>query len=475
MRGQKLLLAAGVAALSVGFGAWVMRGNSDVQYRTTPADRGDIAYTISATGTPNAVVTVQVGSQVSGNIKTLYADFNTRVKKDQVVAQIDPQLFQAKVDQARANLNAAQASVLNAQAQIHKNEADVASAKAAVADAKANEVKARSAVNDAKVKLDRRVELVKEGILSREDGDTAQATYDQAQAMLEAAQAQTVAAQTNVTALQAQVEVARSQLTSAQAQVKQSEAALKQAEVDLENTVIRAPVDGVVVARHVDVGQTVAASMQAPTLFDIAQDLTQMQVDTNVAEADVGRVQVGQQANFTVDAYPGHIFQGTVSSIRKAPINVQNVVTYDVVIAASNPDLKLFPGMTANVKILIDRHNDVLRIPNAALRFHPPDAAPRTAQRAQSGQPGARRQAVADQQTVWVMAGNEKPRPVAVTTGLTDGTYTEVSGGGLKPGDEVVVASFGKNTGASTSAAAQSPFGGSGGGGGMGGGRRGGF
>ena len=170
------------------------------------------------------------------------------------------------------------------------------------------------------------------------------------------------------------MEVANSQRATAQAQVKQAEAALKQAEVDLENTVIRAPVDGVVVARQIDVGQTVAASMQAPTLFSIAQDLTRMQVDTNVSEADVGRVQVGQPADFTVDAYPGQVFHGKVTSIRKAPINVQNVVTYDVVIGVANPDLKLFPGMTANVKILIDRHNDVLKIPNAALRFRPADA-----------------------------------------------------------------------------------------------------
>ena len=383
----------GLCVLVVAVGAWVLRGDSDVQYRTAPAERGDIAYTISATGTPNAVVTVQVGSQVSGNIKALYADFNTRVQKGQVVAQIDPQLFQARVDQERANLNAAQAAVLNAQAQIRKNEADVASGRATLADAKSNVVKAQSAVGDAKSKLDRRLELVKEGVLAKEEGETAQTTYDQAQAMLESARSLVISAQTNITALQAQVEVANSQRATAQAQVKQAEASLKQAEVDLENTVIRAPVDGVVVARQIDVGQTVAASMQAPTLFSIAQDLTRMQVDTNVSEADVGRVVVGQAADFTVDAYPGQVFHGKVTSIRKAPINVQNVVTYDVVIGVANPDLKLFPGMTANVKILIDRHKDVLKIPNAALRFHP--ARCRATQDAAAGSGGrpARRQA----------------------------------------------------------------------------------
>jgi HlyD family secretion protein len=469
MRGRTIAVIVGVSVSVAGLGAWALRGNSDVLYRSAPAERGDIAYTISATGTPNAVVTVQVGSQVSGNIKALYADFNTRVQKGQIVAEIDPQLFQARVDQSRANLNAAQAAVLNAQAQIRKNEADVASGKAALADAKANVVKAQSAVRDASSKLERRIQLVKEGVLSTEDGETAQSTADQAQAMLEAAQSQVVSAQTNITALQAQVEVANSQLATAQAGVKQAEAALTQSEVDLTNTVIRAPVDGVVVARQIDVGQTVAASMQAPTLFSIAQDLTRMQVDTNVSEADVGRVLVGQPADFVVDAYPGQVFHGTVSSIRKAPINVQNVVTYDVVIGVANPELKLFPGMTANVKILIDRHTDVLKIPNAALRFRPPDAAPVKAQRATPATGGARRPA--GQQTIWVMDPKGKPRPVQVTLGLTDGSYTEVSGGSLKPGDQAIVASFAKNAGAPAAAGA-SPFSG---GGGTGGGRKGGI
>jgi HlyD family secretion protein len=288
--------------------------------------------------------------------------------------------------------------------------------------------------------------------------------------MLESAQSLVVSAQTNITALQAQVEVANSQRATAQAQVKQAEASLKQAEVDLENTVIRAPVDGVVVARQIDVGQTVAASMQAPTLFSIAQDLTRMQVDTNVSEADVGRVEVGQPADFTVDAYPGQVFHGKVTSIRKAPINVQNVVTYDVVIGVANPDLKLFPGMTANVKILIDRHKDVLKVPNAALRFRPADATPKKTQRPASGAGGGRRQAVPNQQTVWVMDNeSKKPRPVQVTVGITDGSYTEVSGGDLKAGDPAIVAAFSKSAGASASNA--TPFSGGGGGGG----RRGGF
>ena len=463
MRGQKLLIGIGGAALAVGLGAWALRDNRDVQYRTAEVSRGDLAYTISSTGTPNAVVTVQVGSQVSGNIKELYADFNTRVTKGQVVAQIDPMLFQARVDQARANLSAAQAAVVNAQAQIAKAQADVASARSAVATARANETKAKSAMSDAKIKLDRRLQLVKEGVLSQDDGETAQATSDQAAAEYDAAQAQSTAANQNVDAALAVVKVAQTQLQSAQAQVQQSQAALRQAEVDLANTTIRAPVDGVVVSRTVDVGQTVAASMQAPTLFQIAQDLTRMQVDTNVSEADVGRVQVGQTATFTVDAYPGQVFHAEVTSIRKAPINVQNVVTYDVVLGVANPDLKLFPGMTANVKILVDRRDSVLKVPNAALRFHPAGST------AASARPSARKQAAAAQQTVWVLdPKSDKPRAVPVTLGITDGTSSEVTNGELQPGEQVIVAAFGKKENASSTSA--SPFGGGSGGSGRRGG-----
>ena len=276
-------------------------------------------------------------------------------------------------------------------------------------------------------------------MLAKEEGETAQTTYDQAQAMLESARSLVISAQTNITALQAQVEVANSQRATALAQVKQAEASLKQAEVDLENTVIRAPVDGVVVARQIDVGQTVAASMQAPTLFSIAQDLTRMQVDTNVSEADVGRVVAGQAADFTVDAYPGQVFHGKVTSIRKAPINVQNVVTYDVVIGVANPDLKLFPGMTANVKILIDRHKDVLKVPNAALRFHPADAAPRKTQRPAAGAGGgtaSRRKRAAD-------GVGDGRREQEAASGAGDGRYhrRELHGNqrrrpeGRRPGD----------------------------------------
>jgi len=451
-RRKLVLVIIGSIAL-LGLGGWVyLHGQGRVEYRTVKVERGDIEATISATGNPNAVVTVQVGSQVSGNIKELSADFNTKVKKGQLVARIDPEIFEAKVNQAKANLDNARAAILNARAMLQKTEADVANAKASIEGAKANVAKAKVAVLDAQIKLKSRINLFKEGGISAEERDSAQATYDSNVAALEAAQAQDQAAGYTLRAAQAQHEVTIAQLAAAEAQVKQNEAALKQAQIDLEHTYIRAPVDGTVVSRNVDVGQTVAASLSAPTLFLIAQDLTKMQVDTNVDEADIGRVRVGQPATFTVDAYPGETFRGKVVQIRQAAINVQNVITYDAVVAVSNPDLKLFPGMTANVKILVDRQEKVLKIPNAALRFRPPDfkeqpkragdASVRTAQGPPTGEgaPGFRgaRKAGGDQ-TIWVSGDDRKLRPVTVKLGITDGSFSEVTEGNLKEGQEVIV------------------------------------
>jgi HlyD family secretion protein len=383
----------------------------------------------------------------------LFADFNTKVNKGQVVARIDPEIFEAKLSQAKANLDNAKASVLNARAMLQKTGADVANAKASVQTAKANVARAKVMVLDAQVKLKSRINLFKEGGISAEERDSAQAAYDSNMASLDAAQAQEQAAEHSVRASQAQLDVANAQLAAAEAQVKQHEAAMRQAQADLDHTYIRAPVDGVVVSRNVDVGQTVAASLQAPTLFLIAQDLTKMQVDTNVDEADIGRVRVGHEAAFTVDAFPGETFKGTVSQIRKAPINVQNVVTYNVVIGVPNPDLKLFPGMTANVKILVDRREHVLKIPNAALRFRPAEAKEQARQgtdgavraaggRPESGQgappPRGEHKAGAGQ-TIWVLGSGRTPSPVPVKLGISDGAFSELIQGDLTEGQEVVV------------------------------------
>lgn len=437
---QWILAAAGAVVVSGGGFLWYLRGSSTPHFQTARVERGDIRSSVSATGNMNAVVTVQVGSLVSGNIKALYADFNTKVHKGQLIALIDPESYQAKVDQARANLESAKAAVLNAEAAVEKCDADIAAGVANVATARANVLHAVSAEKDAKVKYDRRVELGNEKIMSREDVETAQATYDQAVAQREAAKAQQDAAERQVESAKAQRAVAVAQLESAKAQVKQMAAALEQAQVDLNNTRIIAPVDGTVTARHMDAGQTVAASFQAPDIFDIAQDLTKMQVDTNVDEADIGRVRVGQPAVFTVDAYPGTTFRAQVSQIRQAPINVQNVITYDVVVAVANPELKLLPGMTANVKMLVEKASNVLKIPNAALRFRPSQALLKTDNPVQAAGPSKQPQ----QPVIWVVEQDGKVRPVRVTLGISDGNYTAVNSDDIHEGDRVVVSELGK-------------------------------
>jgi HlyD family secretion protein len=447
-RNKSLLASAAVVAAGVGL--WYYFGNkNEAVYQTAPIERGKVQASISATGNCNAVVTVQVGSQVSGNIKALYADFNTKVKKGQLVAEIEPQVFQARVDQAKAQLDSAHTAVASAQAQQEKANADIASARAAVANQNAAIAKAKAAAIDATAKLAERKTLFQQGILSKDDFDTAQSTYDQAVAEQQAAAAGLDAANHQVQSAQAMYQVAVTQLASAQSQVKQATASLEQSQLDLDHTKIIAPVDGTVIARQMDVGQTVAASFQAPTIFQIAQDLTKMQVDTNVDEADVGQVKLNQPARFTVDAYPTTIFRGAVTQIRQAPINVQNVITYDVVVGVANPDLKLLPGMTANVKVLTSEQDNVLKIPNAALRFHPADT-----QTQPQVQAASRKKADAGS-TVWILGADGKPKPVNVTLGITDGLTTSVQAGELKEGDRVITGSLIKTP--STTAAQKAP------------------
>jgi HlyD family secretion protein len=294
------------------------------------------------------------------------------------------------------------------------------------------------------------VELAKEGIIDKEDVETAETTSQSAIADELAMSAQQDASADGVKVAQADLRVARTQLAENQAQVKQFSASLQSAQLDLDHTLIRAPVDGVVVSRSVDVGQTVAASLAAPTLFLIAQDLTKMQVDTNVSEADVGKAVVGQPATFTVDAYPGRIFNGSVTSIRQAAINVSNVITYDVVIAVSNADLKLFPGMTANVKILVDQRKNVLTVPNTALRYHP---ASQTTTPASSAS-GVHKMATPEQ-AIWILNADNKPQRVSVITGASDGTKTEVKSGAVKDGDRAIFASVAKTGSTPASATPQ--------------------
>ena len=442
----KWALLAGVALLlAAGAYEWRAYTQSAIAYETVPVERGPIQASVTATGTLNAVVDVLVGSQVSGNIKALYADWNTKVTKGQLVALIDPEIFQAQVDQAQAVLGAAHSAVLTARAQVQKANADLAGANATEKNAESVVAKDQANAANAKAQSDRADSLFTSLILSQQDHDTATAAYRAALSQVAADQAQTDAAKQNILSAQAEILVVQSQMASAQAQERQAQAALDQSKINLEHTKITAPVDGTVIARRVDVGQTVAASFQAPTIFEIAQDLTKMQVDTNVDESDIGAIVTGQDAPFTVDAYPGTTFHGQVSNIRKAPISAQNVVTYDVVITAPNPDIKLFPGMTANVTILTARVDDALKVPNSAARFRP------SAQvLAQSGlQP-----AQTGKQQLYVLAGG-KLKSVPVKFGLSDGKSTMITADDVKAGDLVVV----RATAGTTSPSASAPGG----------------
>jgi HlyD family secretion protein len=356
------------------------------KYQTTTVARGPLTQAVTATGTLNPLESVQVGSQVSGNIQKLFADFNSNVKAGELVAQIDPALFQATVTQA---------------------EGDLASARAAFELARMNATRTQALVAKQ---------------------NSAQADLDQAMASLH----------------------------QAEANVKIKQGALDKVRADLEHCAIRSPVDGVVISRNVDVGQTVAASLQAPVIFTIANDLTKMQIDTNVAEADIGVVAVDQNVDFTVDAFPARTFHGKVVQVRNAPITVQNVVTYDTVIGVSNADLKLKPGMTANVSIIVAHHDNVLQIKNAALRYRPADATPTETRSTSSpgGRPSGGREPRTDR-IVYVLAS--RPRPMRIKTGISDGVSTEVVEGS-KEGDRVVTADL-SSTSASASPPAN-PFGG---------------
>jgi HlyD family secretion protein len=344
------IIVLAIALLAAGGWYWYdsRSGEGEVRYRTAKVERGPIAAVVVASGTLNATTTVQVGSQISGQVQNIYADFNTAVKKDQVIARIDPSTFELRVNQARADLDSAQSAVAVARS----NEA---AAQAALGQVKVN-------LADAQRDFERKKALVDKNYISGAELDKARTVLDSTREQLKA--------------VEAQLKVTQAQISSAQAAVKQRESLLKQAQVDLERTVIRAPVDGTVILRNVDAGQTVAASLQAPVLFTIAQDLRDMQVEAAIDEADVGRLRVGMAASFAVDAFPRRGFNGEIRQIRKSPLNVQNVVSYTVVISAANPDMALLPGMTANVRIAVDNRDNALKVPNAALRWRPAGSLP---------------------------------------------------------------------------------------------------
>jgi HlyD family secretion protein len=344
-----------VVILLLGF--WKVGTRGPVTYYTATVEHGDISQVVQSTGTINAVTTVQVGSQVSGTIAELKADFNSQVKKGQVIAQIEPSILKTRLLQAEADLANAQANVKSMESQIDTQKADVMAQKANVDRTKAQ-------LTQAELSLNRNKELLEQGIVAKSILDSEQANYETAAANLKVAQAQYEQSLTRVRSAQANLEQSK-------AQVQQRKAAAQSARVDLDHTTIYAPIDGKVIARNVDVGQTVAASLQAPTLFIIAQDLTKMLVYAKTDEADVGKIKVGAMANFRVDSYPRDTFSGKVNQVRMNATMVQNVVTYDTIVEFDNPDQKLFPGMTAYVSVPIAEAKNVVKIPNGALRFKP--------------------------------------------------------------------------------------------------------
>lgn len=427
IRARWLILASVVVAGGL-FAAFGLNRNAQTQHFTAKVERGEINDVVEATGTINAVITVQVGSQVSGSIAKLNADFNSLVHKGDVVALIDPALFKGALLQATADLENAKANLVAAHANLEK-------AKAGLVQTKAD--------------YDRAVRLTKDGVMSEQQLDLAKSNYDAANATVGGAAAN---------------------ITQAEAQVSQKDAAVAVAQTNLDYTVIRSPIDGTVVARNVDVGQTVAASLQAPTIFTIAQDLTKMWVYAKTDESDVGNIKIGKPVSFKVDAFPKDTFHGVVSQVRMNATTVQSVVTYDTIIEFANPELKLFPGMTAYVTIPVDTVKNALKLPNTALRYKPPmtaeeiltiykqygieggepkQAADGLMAAGSGGQAGAAAQnppraPKRDSAVVWRLHADNTMEPVKVSLGITDHAYTEVSGllkGQLKEGDDVIIRS----------------------------------
>jgi HlyD family secretion protein len=424
------LILAGVVVVVGLFAAFGLNRNTQAQHFSAKVERGEIDDVVEATGTINAVITVQVGSQVSGSIAKLNADFNSRVHKGDVVALIDPALFKGALLQAAADLENAKANLVAARANLEK---------------------ARAGLVQTKADYDRAVRLTKDGVMSEQQLDLAKSNYDSANASVGAADAN---------------------VTQAHAQVSQKDAAVAVAQTNLDYTVIRSPIDGTVVARNVDVGQTVAASLQAPTIFTIAQDLTKMWVYAKTDESDVGNIKIGKPVSFKVDAFPKDTFHGAVSQVRMNATTVQSVVTYDTIIEFANPELKLFPGMTAYVTIPVDTVKNAMKLPNTALRYKPPMSAEEilaiykqygidgSEQKLTVEEPAAGgvgnggpseaatqnppRVPKRDSAVVWKLHADNTMEPVKVSLGITDHAYTEVSGvqkGALKEGDDVIIRS----------------------------------
>ena len=368
-----LIIAIAIALLGLGAYLYVQNGPKEVhtQYILAKLEKRDLVRSISTTGTLRAVITVDVGSQISGRISEILVDFNTPVKKDQIIARLDPLSYEAKVRQGEAELDLYKARVLSQEASVLRAQAELGNAQSNRLAAQAAMSKAQVTLDSAKREMNRSRTLVEKGIIAKTEYDDDATKYEEAKAQLAQAQAQERAAQNQVAAKEAALAESKAGIKEAEAQVRLKDASLETAKVDLGHTIIRSPVDGIVINRVVDVGQTVAASLQAPVLFTIAQDLKDMEVAASVDEADIGNIKEGQSCEFSVDAFANRKFNGKVSQIRKAAQTVQNVVTYTVIISAANRDLSLLPGMTADARIILQNRPQILAAPNAALRFKP--------------------------------------------------------------------------------------------------------
>jgi len=377
-----VIAAVSVLVICIGLWIWFRDGNGNNKYKTVPVEKGDIVQTVKATGNIQPIDQVEVGSQVSGRIIKLYADYNSPVKKGELIAQIDPVPFQAKVAQDRANLKQGQAQV--------------------------EEVVAKLKQAETELKRDR--DLATRGLVSQSDLDASVANRD---------------------SLAAQLKLARAQL-------EQDRATLEISQTDLGYTSIESPVDGVVIARNVNEGQAVVASLSVQTIFVIATDLSKVQVEADVPEADVGKIAMGQPVSFTVDAFPDETFNGTVTQVRIAATTVQNVVTYPVIISADNSSKKLFPGMTANVSVEVDRHKDALKVPNAALRFKPESViAAQKEEASQENKNDSSEKHSPPEPEVWIISDGEL-KAITITPGINDGSFTEILKGDIKEGQEVI-------------------------------------
>jgi len=446
------LIGIVLVAGGIGVVLWKPTGGnaSDQAYRLGAVDRGPITASVRATGTLNPVTTVLVGSQLSGQVVEILADYNTPVKEGQVVARLYSEQIKSRRDAALADLAQAKADLDTKRAQIDKARSLLLRAEAQANDLQAQRDRSQAQLTEAQRNLDRQRELTTRSVGTQTALEQAGTQVDIQNANLASAHAQIASNKAETEGLKADLALAEAGVKSAEAIILQRQAKLKDIEIDLARTDIKSPVEGVVVKRDIELGQTVAASLSAPTLFTIAQDLREIDIYANIDEADVGRMKEGQKVSFTVNAYPNRSFEGSVRMVRLSAQTVQNVVTYTAVIGVRNEDQALLPGMTANLQIVTDEREDVLRIPNAALRFRPTmsvassepasearnDASPRRRMRNQEAQAGANEGTVG---RIYLLGPDGNPQAVSVRLGVTDGTYTEILRGNVQEGAAIIV------------------------------------